>query len=89
MSVEFYLANETHKKVTGELVELKDVLYFKQERSGFDGKATKDHVEQYPGQYETFRREHPDFVLPVSFSGVEIGSPTAKRQVDPVELQEL
>lgn len=76
----FYLADETHATVKGDLVELKGVLYFKQDRSGFDGKATKEHVKNYPIAFQAFKDAHPDFVLPASFSSVEVGAPVSAPQ---------
>lgn len=84
MSVEFYLATITEKSIAGDHVVTKNVLCFKQDKSGYDGKATKDHVKQYPGEYETFRVTHPDYVLPESFSDIEIGAPQIMREPDPV-----
>lgn len=83
----FYLADETHRKVTGELVELKGMLYFTQERSGYDGKATKDHVKQYPGEYEAFRKANPDYVLPDSFKDVAIGDAVVTPVVVPMVVE--
>lgn len=88
---EFYLATTTEKTLRGEHVVTKDVLCFKQPKSGYDGKATKDHVKQNPGEYEAFRVAHPDYVLPESFSDVELGTPMVERQADlvvPAELDE-
>ena len=73
----FFLADEKHKTITGETVELKGLLYFRQARSGFDGKATKEHVKNYPTLFGEFVTKHPDFVLPSSFAPEEIGDPSA------------
>jgi len=58
----------------GEIVELKDVLYFSQPKSGYDNKATKDHVKAYPGLFQEFLTAHPKFVLPKNFTPEEIGA---------------
>lgn len=63
----FYLVDEKHKTVKGDVVEIKDVLYFRQSKSGFDNKATKDHVKAYPGLFQELLNKHPKFVLPASF----------------------
>lgn len=73
----FYLADEKHKTVRGDVVEHKGVLYFRLGRAGFDGKATKEHVKGYPIHFQEFKDANPGFVLPSSFSDVEIGSPVA------------
>ena len=80
----FYLVDEKHKSVTGEVVTLKDVLYFKFDRAGFDGKAVKDHVKRFPVEYEAFRKLHPDYVLPASFSDEQVGSASAQVVAAPV-----
>lgn len=77
MSISFYLQDVTHKNVKQEDVVHKDVLFFKQERSGFDGVATRDHVKQNPAEFENFSKAHPHYKLPDSFSEVEIGKPGA------------
>lgn len=73
----FYLVDEKHATIKGDVVELKDVLYFRQSKSGFDGKATKDHVKAAPGLYEEFRVAHPNYTLPASFHDVQIGHAVA------------
>lgn len=83
----FYLADEKHKSITGAVVELKGLLYFKQDRSGYDGKATKDHVKQNPDAFKEFKKLHPDYVLPESFSDVEVGAPSVV--VSPVVVEAL
>lgn len=85
----FYLADEKHKKVTGEVVEHKDVLYFRQARSGFDNKATKEHVKSHPSDFQNFKNAHPDYKLPDSFVDVEIGSALVHPKIDDVSLSPL
>jgi len=81
----FYLADEQHKTLKGDVVEFKGVLFFKQDRSGFDGKATKDHVKGYPKEFQLFKDAHPEFVLPDSFLDLEVGQPvSAPAAVAPV-----
>lgn len=63
-----------------EVVE-KDVLFFKFDKAGFDGVATKEHIKAHPGIFQEFLNTHPDFVLPKSFSEVEIGSPVLSARV--------
>ena len=75
MSNGFYLRDETHKNVKNEDVVHKDVLFFKHDKAGFDGKATKEHVKSYPALFEAFSSAHPDYKLPEHFSKVEVGSP--------------
>lgn len=82
--VKFYLADEKHMTIKGDVVELNGVLYFTQDKSGFEGKATKDHVKQYPGQFEEFVKAHPEYVLPASFSDATIGDAVSTAQVAPV-----
>lgn len=74
----FYLADEKHKSIQGVVVELKGLLYFRQERSGFDGKADKSHVKNYPHLFEEFMKSHPEYVLPASFSPEEVGQASAQ-----------
>lgn len=74
----FYLADETHKSITGELVKYADVLYFRQARSGFDGKADKDHVKNYAALFGEFMKSHPDYKLPEKFAKEEIGQPSTE-----------
>lgn len=81
---EFYLSTITEKTIAGDNLVTKDVLCFKQAKSGYDGKATKDHVAQNPDEYEAFRVKHPDYVLPERFTAGEIGAPVSVRQPDPV-----
>lgn len=75
MSDGFYLKTEIHKNIKNEDVIHKDVLFFKHEKSSFDGKATKEHVKNFNLQYQAFLASHPGFTLPDSFSDVEIGKP--------------
>ena len=84
MSDGFYLADETHKTVSGEVVKLENVLYFRQARSGFDSKADKDHVKNYAILFGEFKKAHPDYVLPASFTGEQIGSASVVEAVAPV-----
>ncbi len=70
----FYLADLSHKTVKGDVVVEKNVLHFQMEKAGFDSKATKDHVKRFPGEFEVFKRHHPDFVLPASFSDEQVGA---------------
>ncbi len=81
---EFYLADEKHKSIKGDIVELKGLLYFRQSKSGYDGKATKDQVSQYPGEYESFRKANPDYVLPDSLKELAIGAPEVTPQPEKV-----
>ena len=69
----FYLADETHKSVQGGVVKHENVLYFRQARSGFDGKADKDHVRNYASLFGEFLKSFPDYKLPESFTKEEIG----------------
>ncbi len=85
----FYLAKETHRNVKGELVETKDVLCYRQARSGYDGKATWDHVKSYPGLYEEFRKANPDYKLPVSWSDVNLGAPILTEQPAPAVKEKV
>lgn len=76
MQVEFYLRDEEHRAVDGSIVKHEGVLYLKQPKSGFDNKATKDHVKAYPGQFQEFLTANPGYVLPDSFKEAQIGDPT-------------
>lgn len=78
---EFYLVDEKHKSIKGNIVELKGLLYFKHSRAGYDGKANKDHIKQYPGEFENFMKANPDYVLPDSLKDVEIGAPVFEAQI--------
>jgi len=84
----FYLVDENHKTITGEVVTLKNVLYFKFDRANFEGKATKDHVKRFPVEYEAFRKLNPDFVLPASFSDEVIGAASVSAVVAPAVVEE-
>lgn len=64
MSQEFYLADEQYGKLDGTVGVNKDVLYFKQARSGYNGKADKDHVKNYATEYQQFKTAHPEYKLP-------------------------
>jgi hypothetical protein len=74
----FFLADEHHKKVNGEIVTLKNQLHFRHEKSGFESKAVPEHTKSYPELFKQFRLKHPDYVLPSSFSVEEIGSPSVE-----------
>lgn len=76
----FYLADEKHRSVKGEIVDLKGLLYFKQDRSGYEGKATKDHLKEYPRAFEEFRKLNPDYVLPDYLRELVIGHPESFKQ---------
>lgn len=76
----FYLADETHRNITGELVHLKGLLYFKHERAGYEGKATKEHIKEYGIQFQEFKTKNPSYVLPESFRDFEIGLVSAVAQ---------
>ena len=84
---EFYLRDEIHRTIGGALVELKGVLYFKQGASGFDNKATSDHVKMCPIQFEYFKRANPDYVLPEAWFDVSIGQPTSALAVAEVAVE--
>lgn len=84
---EFYLRDETHSTIGGKLLEVKDVLYFKQSASGFDNKATSDHVKMCPSQFQKFLEAHPSFVLPEHFKDVAIGQPQSVPAVSEIALE--
>ena len=73
----FYLRDEKHKTISGADIEHKGVLYFKLEKAGFDGVATKDHVKNYALEFNAFLHANPKYKLPGSFSDVEIGQPVS------------
>lgn len=77
MTIEFYLVTEKHATITGGEVVLPNVLFFRQDAAGFDGKATKEHVANYAGPYGEFKSKNPDYV-PTLEEPVEIGSPVVK-----------
>ena len=85
----FYLADVKEKSVKGDIVDTKGVLFFKQDRSGYDGKATKEHVKSYPHEFQNFKNANPDFVLPDTFVDVEIGSALVNPHVDDAEKSPL
>jgi len=74
----FYLADEKHKSLSGSTVDLKGLLYFRQARSGYDGKASKEHVRDYAGLFGEFMTSRPDYVLPESFTKEEVGQPSVE-----------
>lgn len=72
----FYLADITHKvdgSRGGGTTTDRGVLCFRQARSGFDGKADKEHVKNYAGLFGEFLKAHPDYVMPESFVKEEVG----------------
>jgi len=79
----FYLADEKHINIKNEVVEIKGLLYFEMPKAGYNGKATKDHIKQYRGLFQEFKVANPDYVLPVSLTDLEFGSPTATAAVVP------
>lgn len=90
MSDGFYLVNEKHGTATGSVIENLNVLYFRLNKAQYDGKATREHLKEYPDLYSSFKAEHPSYVLPfgneADFVGVkapEVGSPTFERVVTP------
>lgn len=85
----FYLVDEQHKTVHGEIVTIKDVLYFRHEKAGFDSKAVADHIKSYPIQFEDFQRKNPGFVLPASFGFSGVGFVSAARVVEPEPVVEV
>jgi hypothetical protein len=72
----FYLADETHKTISGGVVKLANLLYFRHAISGFDGKATKEHVKNYAVLFGEFKKSNQDYVLPESFVAEEVGAPS-------------
>ena len=75
MSERFYLANEKHVRPDGTINETGPHLYFQFSRASlgdsgkapayeFDGKATKEHVQNYAPAYLRFKQAFPDFKLP-------------------------
>jgi hypothetical protein len=87
---EFFLADEKTVNIKGEVVKTPSVLHFKQDRAGFEGRATKEHVQGYSAEYGEFKKVHPDFKLPwgddadfVGTKALEIGDDHAKRVVVP------
>lgn len=82
----FYLANEKHRTVTGEIVEINSVLYFKLDKTGFDGKATKEHVKDYADQFGLFKKANPDYVLEDRLKEPDliVGSPSVEAVAAPV-----
>lgn len=74
----FYLKDLVHKNIKGEEVVEKDKLFFVLERAGFDGVATKEHVKNYSRSFHEFMLANPSYVLPNSFSDLEIGQPGHK-----------
>lgn len=95
MEAKFYLVDEKHVDIHGVEKSLRDILYFsfKKESIGskvpfeFDGKATKQHVQEHPQAFKAFKKEHPEFKLPwgedsglVGKKAQEIGEVTAAPQ---------
>lgn len=80
MSKEFYLKDFVHKNIKNEDVVESNKLFFRFDKAGFDGVATKEHVAANPGEFQAFLDANPDFVLPESFSAVavKIGEPVVK-----------
>lgn len=86
MSDGFYLADEKHATIKGEVIEHKNVLYFRQSRSGFDGKATKEHVKENPKLFSAFKKKFPEYQVPATWADVVIGYISVSPVPEPAPL---
>lgn len=99
MSQSFYLRNVSFETLGGKDALETGVLHFMQEKSGFDNRATRDHIKLYNKEYIAFKQANPNYTLPwpeLDVSGdvpeVKVVDPTPQpifadtpSVVDPVE----
>ena len=59
---EFYLGTESYVGLDGKERFIRGVLFFKQEKSGYDSRACEEHLRDYRPAYLAFKALNPGYV---------------------------
>jgi len=60
----FYLADEHFLGLDGKINVTPNVLHFKFPKTGFDGRADRDHVKNFEIDFSQFMEANPEYKLP-------------------------
>jgi len=60
----FYLADEKSLGIDGKIKTVNNVLHFKFPKTGFDGRADREHLKNFEIDFSQFMEVNPEYVSP-------------------------